>query len=115
MDKIFLVEKACPLCSSDVYGNDNLKYYCKRCNLLFERKDLRILKQEFIGSKVSRKFHSFNCPSIRNLREENKVFFSAAEEAMKNGFKPCGLCMKKIKKKKQSKRENKEKKKEKKI
>lgn len=98
MEKIFLVEKACPLCGSDVYGNDDLKYYCKRCNILFERKNLRLAKKEFVGSKIAKRFHSLNCASIRNLKEENKVFFNTRDDALKNGFKQCKLCIKKAKK-----------------
>lgn len=30
----------CPLCSGNVTGNDALKYYCKRCNIFFDKKHL---------------------------------------------------------------------------
>ncbi|MEM2121696.1 MAG: Ada metal-binding domain-containing protein [Candidatus Woesearchaeota archaeon] len=94
MDKIFVVKNACPLCGSDVYGNDNLKYYCKRCDILFRKESLRILKEEFVGSKGSMKFHSLNCTSVKKLLDHNKVFFKTKEDALKQGFKPCNLCLK---------------------
>ena len=38
--KLFVVPHGCPLCGSDVVGNEEVGYYCKHCNLLFEFKDL---------------------------------------------------------------------------
>jgi methylphosphotriester-DNA--protein-cysteine methyltransferase len=93
MEKIFKVEKACPLCNGDVYGNDNLRYYCKRCNLLFKKNELRI-GEELVASKNSKRFHLLSCVSVRNLKEENKVFFKTREEALKNNFTPCRVCLK---------------------
>lgn len=42
---IFEIEHGCPICGSDVKGNDFYRYYCEQCNVLFERKD--ILEKEF--------------------------------------------------------------------
>lgn len=39
------MERACPLCGSEVKGNSRTGYYCKRCNLLFDEKET-ILKEE---------------------------------------------------------------------
>ena len=38
--KVFIVRHGCPLCGSDVVGNDELGYYCKHCNLLFSLDEL---------------------------------------------------------------------------
>jgi len=38
--KTLLVKNACPICGGDVKGNDEIKYYCKNCNLLFSRENL---------------------------------------------------------------------------
>jgi hypothetical protein len=38
---IELLSGACPICFSDVKGNDEYLYFCKMCNLLFRRKHLR--------------------------------------------------------------------------
>ncbi len=40
-NKVFLIKNACPLCGGDVKGNDELGYYCKRCNLIFSFDELR--------------------------------------------------------------------------
>ncbi len=37
---IFEIEDACPICGGTVRGNDHYKYFCKRCNILFDKKDL---------------------------------------------------------------------------
>ncbi|MCX6711030.1 MAG: hypothetical protein NTZ02_02975 [Candidatus Woesearchaeota archaeon] len=39
------LERACPLCGNEVKGNRKTRYYCKRCNLLFDEKET-ILKEE---------------------------------------------------------------------
>ncbi len=43
----------------------------------------------FVASKHSDKFHIQQCPFARNIKEENKVFFSSKQEALNKGFKPC--------------------------
>jgi hypothetical protein len=42
---IFSIERGCPICGSDVKGNDFYKYFCETCNILFDKKD--ILTKEF--------------------------------------------------------------------
>ena len=39
-EKIFLVKDACPICGKDVKGSEKYSYYCKNCNLLFNKKYL---------------------------------------------------------------------------
>ena len=34
------IEGACPFCKGPVKGDDDIKYYCKKCNFLFRREDL---------------------------------------------------------------------------
>ena len=41
-----LIERGCPLCKSDVKGDDKNKFYCKKCNMLFSRKGLSIEPHE---------------------------------------------------------------------
>jgi|GEM_PF-1067462 len=38
--EIIVIKNACPLCGSDVKGNDRYKFYCKRCNILFDKAQL---------------------------------------------------------------------------
>ncbi|MBW2963849.1 hypothetical protein KY363_00165 [Candidatus Woesearchaeota archaeon] len=42
---IFHIKDGCPICGSDVKGNDYFKYFCEKCNVLFDKKD--ILESEF--------------------------------------------------------------------
>lgn len=36
-----------------------------------------------------------NCASGKRMKKENRIFFKSEMEAIKNGFRPCGHCMKK--------------------
>lgn len=47
---IFHVEHGCPVCGGDVKGNEFFKFFCKHCNVLFDKKD--IIEQEF-GKSIS--------------------------------------------------------------
>lgn len=49
-----------------------------------------IPKTEYIGNKNSKKFHYLTCTHL--LAEKNRVSLSNREEAIKKGYKPCGLC-----------------------
>jgi len=45
---------------------------------------------EYIGNKNSKKFH---LPTCKNLpAEKNRVYLSSRNEAIQNGFDPCGNC-----------------------
>ena len=46
--------------------------------------------QEFIGNKNSKKFHLPDCSSLPS--EKNRVLFNSKEEALKQGYLPCGSC-----------------------
>lgn len=49
-------------------------------------------QQTYIGNKNSKKFH---LPSCANLpAEKNQVLFSAYDEAVAEGYTPCGSCIK---------------------
>lgn len=38
-------------------------------------------------------YGKLNCTSGKRMRKENRVFFKSEEEAISNGFRPCGHCM----------------------
>lgn len=40
------IEEGCPLCESDVRGNPEEKYYCKKCNYLFDEIHVKKMKVE---------------------------------------------------------------------
>lgn len=46
----------------------------------------------YIGNKSTKVFHRLTCSSVEQMKEENKVFFRAREEAEKSGYKACKRC-----------------------
>ena len=45
-----------------------------------------------VGSKNSNKYHFPWCPGAQRISEQNKVWFSSAEEAKKAGYEPASNC-----------------------
>lgn len=45
---------------------------------------------QYIGNKNSKKLHLPSCRSLPN--PENRIFFNSREEAISQGFLPCGIC-----------------------
>jgi methylphosphotriester-DNA--protein-cysteine methyltransferase len=60
--------------------------------------DLRskIKQQEisFGGNKKLKVYGLLVCKSGKGMKRENRIFFVSENEAIKNGFRPCGNCMK---------------------
>ncbi|MBS7252746.1 Ada metal-binding domain-containing protein [Flavobacterium branchiicola] len=48
----------------------------------------------FGGNRKLKIYGTLKCTSGKRIKRENRVFFSSAEEAKQNGFRPCGHCMK---------------------
>ncbi len=48
----------------------------------------------FVASKNSAIYHKPDCKYVKQIKEENKVWFGSAEEAEKAGFKPDKNCFK---------------------
>lgn len=44
------VKGACPICRSDVKGDDIYMFYCKKCNILFKRDELLLESQEHVNA-----------------------------------------------------------------
>jgi methylphosphotriester-DNA--protein-cysteine methyltransferase len=62
----------------------------------------RILKQKInsgeirLGGNLKLKIYgTLNCSSGKRMKTENRVFFQNEIEAIANGFRPCGHCMRK--------------------
>jgi len=115
--------RVCPLCGSEVKGDSKTGYYCRRCNLLFEERETRIVKDVdavpagslvkgsekvgseeaastnnaqkdlpskiFITSAKAKRYHVLNCPFAQKIRPEKRITFRSAEEAERQGYKPC--------------------------
>ena len=47
-------------------------------------------EQQYIGNAKSGAFHSVLCPNLPS--EKNRVYFDSREEAIAEGFHPCGNC-----------------------
>jgi methylphosphotriester-DNA--protein-cysteine methyltransferase len=63
-------------------------------------KKLRQLKRliddgnvRFAGNIKLRIYGTVSCSSGKRMKIENRVFFKSSEEAIKDGYRPCGHCM----------------------
>lgn len=45
------------------------------------------------GNKKLKIYGHLYCKSGKRMKRENRVFFSSTEEALAQGFRPCGHCM----------------------
>jgi methylphosphotriester-DNA--protein-cysteine methyltransferase len=48
----------------------------------------------FGGNLKLKIYGTLKCASGKRMKRENRVFFLSEIEANKNGFRPCGHCMK---------------------
>ncbi|MFT4202584.1 MAG: Ada metal-binding domain-containing protein [Chitinophagaceae bacterium] len=48
----------------------------------------------FGGNRKLKIYGTLSCASGKKMKRENRVFFSSENEAIENGFRPCGYCMK---------------------
>ena len=46
----------------------------------------------YIGNAYRHTFHYRDCPSVDEMNIENQVPFNTREEAVTNGYRPCGNC-----------------------
>lgn len=57
----------------------------------------REIKQRIIllgGNRKLRIYGKLDCRSGKRMKRENRVFFQSVTEAIENGFRPCGHCLK---------------------
>jgi hypothetical protein len=109
--RIATIEKACPLCGGDVKGNQEHKFFCKRCNLLFEQEMLKrqpdfvrpaalavpsarakTTSLKYIGSTQSQRYHMPGCRYVRQINRENLVHFDSGLQAESKGYRKC-ICV----------------------
>ncbi|MBS1519790.1 MAG: metal-binding protein [Bacteroidetes bacterium] len=50
-------------------------------------------KIQFGGNKKLKIYGTLKCSSGKRMKTENRVFFKSAEEAINEGYRPCGHCM----------------------
>ena len=58
----------------------------------YRRNDRDITQGVYIGNRNSKVFHRYDCDSVREMKEKNKVEFETKEEAEEAGYKPCSRC-----------------------
>lgn len=46
----------------------------------------------YVGSKNSDKFHYSSCGHAERIKSSNRIYFSSRQEALNNGYEPCGHC-----------------------
>jgi methylphosphotriester-DNA--protein-cysteine methyltransferase len=52
-------------------------------------------KQICLGGNEKLKIYgTLQCKSGKRMKKENRVFFRLEKEAIENGYRPCGHCMK---------------------
>lgn len=51
-----------------------------------------MVKDDFVGSSSSDKFHRPECGLAKRISPENRVWFRGVEDAESQGYKPCSLC-----------------------
>jgi nitrate reductase beta subunit len=56
----------------------------------------RIRQREILtGGNIKLKIYGkLNCQSGNRMKRENRIFFNSVKEALENGFRPCGHCLK---------------------
>ncbi|WNI37882.1 Ada metal-binding domain-containing protein [Chryseobacterium sp. SG20098] len=45
------------------------------------------------GNKKLKIYGLLSCRSGKRMKMENRVFFTGEKEALENGYRPCGHCM----------------------
>ncbi|MDQ1856118.1 Ada metal-binding domain-containing protein [Chryseobacterium sp. WLY505] len=48
----------------------------------------------FGGNKKLKIYGLLSCRSGKRMKKENRIFFADEKEALENGYRPCGHCMK---------------------
>jgi methylphosphotriester-DNA--protein-cysteine methyltransferase len=57
------------------------------------RELIRGEKIVFAGNKSLKIYGLFSCTSGKRMHRKNRIFFSSADEATREGYRPCGHCM----------------------
>jgi len=48
----------------------------------------------FAGNTKLKIYGKLNCASGKRMKAANRIFFKDEEDALQNGYRPCGNCMK---------------------
>ncbi|MGN7787556.1 Ada metal-binding domain-containing protein [Niabella sp. 22666] len=58
------------------------------------RSSIRSGKINWGGHQQLKIYGVLNCASGKRMKRTNRVFFKSEQEALRNGYRPCGHCMK---------------------
>ncbi|WP_343622736.1 Ada metal-binding domain-containing protein [Flavobacterium lindanitolerans] len=55
----------------------------------------KIIRKEILlgGNKKLKIYGNLHCQSGKRMLRKNRVFFISEEEALRNGYRPCGHCL----------------------
>ncbi|MEO9964526.1 MAG: Ada metal-binding domain-containing protein [Reichenbachiella sp.] len=56
-------------------------------------KHIRAQKIRLGGNKRLMIFGTLDCRSGKRMKKQNRVFFTSEDEALSEGYRPCGHCM----------------------
>ena len=100
-----LYKNSCALCGSDVIGNEQYKYFCKKCNVLFQRKHLKKKKEDknevavlkktesIVASAKSNKMHVASCHFLKKIQE--MIHLDSVEQGKQKGYESC-VCLRRL-------------------
>jgi len=57
--------------------------------------EIKQQKIRFGGNRKLKIYGTLSCASGKRIKRENRVFFATETEAIQNGYRPCGHCMRK--------------------
>ena len=78
-------------------GGGNLKadiYSATKTETIDNKAQTKVLDTRVVASKNSDKYHYTWCAGAKKIKEENKVWFSSAQEAESRGYTLAGNCSK---------------------
>ena len=55
---------------------------------------IKLHEIRFGGNKKLKIYGTLHCKSGKRMKKENRVFFNSVSEALDNGYRPCGNCLK---------------------
>ncbi|PTX15082.1 metal binding Ada-like protein [Pontibacter mucosus] len=57
------------------------------------RSSIRQARIQFGGNRKLKIYGKLTCSLGKKMRKENRVFFLTENDAVENGYRPCGHCM----------------------
>lgn len=59
------------------------------------KQNIKTLCVQFAGNKNLKIYGTLKCKFGKRMKRSNRVFFKSENEAIDEGYRPCGNCMKK--------------------